>query len=64
MMMIGLGLAGLVWGGFTYTTKQKVVDVGPIHATRDQTHDVSLPPIGGAVLLVGGVAFLLAGKKV
>jgi hypothetical protein len=29
---LALGLIGLAWGGFTYTTKEKVVDIGPIHA--------------------------------
>jgi hypothetical protein len=63
MILIGLGLFGLAWGGFTYTTREKVVDIGPIHATRDKTHNVPLPPIAGAVALVGGVMFLITGRK-
>jgi hypothetical protein len=63
IVLIVIGLVGLAWGGFTYTTSKKVVDVGPIHATRDQTHHVPLPPIAGAVVLIGGVALLVAGKK-
>ena len=63
-ILIALGLFGLAWGGFTYTTREKVVDIGPIHATRDETHHVPLPPIAGAVALVGGVVLLLAGKRV
>ena len=59
IVLIVLGLVGLAWGGFTYTTRQKVLDVGPIHATRDKTHTVPLPPIAGAVALVGGVVLLL-----
>jgi hypothetical protein len=45
--LIALGLFGLAWGGFTYTTREKVVDIGPIHATRDKTHNVlrDLPPV-------------------
>jgi len=43
LILIALGLLGLAWGGFTYTTKEKVVDVGPIHATRDETHNVHRP---------------------
>lgn len=58
-----LGLAGLVWGGITYTTRQKVLDVGPIHASRDKTHTVPLPPIVGAIALVGGVVLIAAGKS-
>jgi len=63
MLLIGLGLLGLAWGTFTYTTKEKVLDIGPIHATRDETHRVPLSPIAGAVAIVGGVALLFAGKK-
>jgi len=45
LILIGLGLIGLAWGGFTYTTREKVVDIGPIHATREKTHNIPLPPI-------------------
>ena len=63
MILIVLGVVGLAWGGFAYTTREKVVDIGPIHATRDETHNVPLPPIAGAVLLVGGIVLLVAQKK-
>jgi hypothetical protein len=63
MILVVLGLFGLAWGGFTYTTREKVVDIGPIHATREMTHTVPLPPILGAVALIGGVVLLVAGKK-
>ena len=52
---IALGLFGLAWGGFTYTTREKAVDIGPIHATREMTHNVPLPPMAGAAALIGGV---------
>ena len=63
IVLIALGLIGLVWGGFTYTTREKVVDIGPIHATRDETHNVPLPPIAGALALVGGIVLMVAGNK-
>ena len=63
MILIALGLFGLAWGGFTYTTREKVVDIGPIHATREKTHSVPLPPIAGRVAVLAGVALLFAGKK-
>ncbi len=63
IILIAIGLVGLVWGGFTYTTREKVVDIGPIHATRDQTHNVPLPPIAGAVALIAGVVLLVARRK-
>ncbi len=63
LILIVLGLIGLAWGGFTYKTREKVVDIGPIHATREKTHEVPLPPIAGAIAVVGGVVLLLAGRK-
>jgi len=63
LILIVLGLIGLAWGGFTYKTSEKVVDIGPIHATREKTHNVPLPPIAGAIAVIGGVVLLLAGKK-
>jgi hypothetical protein len=63
IILIVLGLFGLAWGGFTYTTREKVVDIGPIHATREKTHTVPLPPIAGAVALIGGIVLLVTGKR-
>jgi hypothetical protein len=63
VILVVLGLIGLAWGGFTYTTREKIVDIGPIHATREKRHSVPLPPIIGAVALIGGIALLVAGKK-
>ena len=63
MILVAFGLFGLAWGGLMYTTREKIVDIGPIHATREKTHTVPLPPILGAVALIGGVALLISGKK-
>ena len=63
VILIVLGVVALAWGGFAYTTKEKVVDIGPIHATRDETHNVSLPPVAGAAALIGGIFLLVAGRK-
>ena len=63
IILVVIGLIGLAWGGFSFTTREKVADIGPIHASRDKTHSVPLPPIAGAFALVGGVALLVAGKN-
>jgi len=63
VILIVLGLIGLVWGGFTYTTRETVVDIGPIHATRDKTHNILLPPLAGALALIGGIALVLVRRK-
>ena len=62
-ILIVFRLVGLVWGGFSYTTREKIVDIGPIHATREKTHSVPVAPIAGALALVGGIALMAAGKK-
>ena len=63
LILVGLGLAGIAWGGLTYTTRETVVDLGPIQATREKSHSIPLPPVAGAVLLATGIALLVAGKK-
>ena len=63
MILVVLGLAGLVWGGFSYTTRERVLDLGPIHASREKTHNVPLPPIAGAAALLGGIVLLVTGRK-
>ena len=63
VVLIVLGLIGLVWGGFAYTTREEVVDIGPIHASRDTTHNIPLPPIAGALALIGGIALVAVGRK-
>ena len=63
IILVVLGLCGLVWGGVSYTTREKVIDIGPIHATRDKTHNIPLAPIGGALALAGGIVLLVVGKQ-
>ena len=63
VVLIVLGLIGLIWGGFSYTTRKTVVDIGPVHAARDQKHNVPLPPIIGALAFVGGVVLLVGGNR-
>ena len=63
VILIVLGLFGLAWGGFRYTTREKVIDLGPMHISREETHNVPLPPIAGALALIGGVVLLVTGKK-
>ena len=58
LLLIVLGIIGIAWGGFTYTTRQKVVDIGPIEASRNKTHTVPVPPIAGALALVGGIVLV------
>ena len=61
--MVVLGVVMLIWTGFTYTQREKVVDAGPIHISADKEHSVNWPPYAGGILLVGGIVVLATGKK-
>jgi hypothetical protein len=59
ILLIIAGLAGLLYGGFSYTKRDKILDLGPIQATKTETKTVPLPPIVGALALIGGVVLLV-----
>ena len=61
--LIVLGLAALAYQGFTYTTRETVIDIGPIHATADREKTVPLPPILGITAVAAGVALLVVGAR-
>jgi hypothetical protein len=63
LVLIVLGAVALAYQGITYTTREKVVDIGPIEATKKETKTIPLPPVLGGVALVGGVALLIAGRR-
>ena len=62
--LVIIGLAIMVWGIFGYTTRDKVVDIGPIDATKETKHDVPYGPLAGGLILVGGVVLIGMGKRV
>jgi uncharacterized membrane protein YidH (DUF202 family) len=63
IILIVLGVLALAYGGFTYTHEKKVVDLGPIQASRKETNTVPLPPILGVVAIIGGGVLLFTGKR-
>jgi uncharacterized membrane protein YidH (DUF202 family) len=63
IILIVLGVLALAYGGFTYTHEKKVVDLGPIQASRKETNKVPLPPILGVVAVIGGGVLLFTGKR-
>jgi drug/metabolite transporter (DMT)-like permease len=63
ILLAVLGVLALVYQGFSYTRQEKVFDVGPIHATRDDTQRIPLPPIVGGLALLGGAALLVIGAR-
>ncbi len=63
ILLAVLGILALVFQGVNYTRREKVIDVGPIHATRDENKHFSVPPIAGGLMLAGGIVLLVVGAK-
>jgi hypothetical protein len=63
ILLIIFGILALAYQGITYTTQKKVLDIGPIQATKEEHRTIPLPPIVGGIAMVGGIALLIAGSK-
>lgn len=63
LALVVLGLIALAYQGITYTSRETVLDIGPIHATADRQKTFPLPPVVGIAAVVGGVALLMAGAR-
>ena len=59
IVLIVLGVAGLAYGGFSWTRRETIVDAGPIEIMADKTERVPLPPIAGGLLLIAGVVLVM-----
>jgi hypothetical protein len=63
VVLIVLGIVALVYQGINYTSRETVVDIGPLHATADRQKTLPLSPIVGIVAVAGGVALVVAGMR-
>jgi hypothetical protein len=63
LLLVVLGIVGLAYGGFTWTTREKVVDAGPIQITRDKERSLPLPPVAGGICLIAGVILLVGSNR-
>ncbi len=61
--LIILGVLALAYQGITYTTREKIIDLGPVTASVDKKKSIPLPPIVGALALVGGVVLVIVGAR-
>ena len=59
IVLIAVGLVSLAYQGITYTSRETVVEVGPLKATAEKQRTIPLPPILGGIALAGGVALLI-----
>jgi multisubunit Na+/H+ antiporter MnhC subunit len=63
LLLIALGLAALVYQGVSYSSRETVLDLGPIHATAEREKTIPLPPVMGITAVVAGVALLVVGAR-
>jgi len=63
IVLVVIGLMMMIYTGFNYVTKEKVVDLGPIEINKETNHPVQWSPIVGVVLLVGGIVVIVISKK-
>ena len=61
--LIVLGIVAFAYQGITYTSREKIIDIGPIQATADTQKTIPLPPILGGLVLAGGIVLVLVGAK-
>lgn len=61
--LIALGLIALVYQGITYTTREKVVDLGPLQVTAEKERTIPLPPILGGLALAGGIVLVVVAAR-
>lgn len=63
VLLIVLGLVALAYGGITMTTRDKVVDLGPVEITQEEKHRLPLPPVVGGIAVAAGIIMLVAGAR-
>lgn len=63
IVLIAIGVVSLAYQGITYTTREKIIDLGPLKATADKEKTIPLPPILGGLALAGGVVLLVVGAR-
>ena len=63
LVLIVLGIIMLIWTGFSYTKREKVVDAGPVQISADKKESVNWPPYAGGILLLGGIILMDTSRK-
>lgn len=63
IVLIVLGVMAFAYQGITYTSREKIIDIGPIQATADTQKTIPLPPLLGGLVLAGGIVLVVVGAK-
>lgn len=61
--LIVLGIAALLYQQVNYTSRDTVLDIGPVHATAEREHTLPLSPLVGIAAVVGGVVVMVLGAR-
>jgi hypothetical protein len=61
--LIALGTIGLVYGGLSFTTKEKAVDLGPIEIVTEEKHDLPIPEIASIIAVIAGIGLVAVGMR-
>ena len=62
IILIAGGILALMYTGYTYTFKEKVIDIGPVEVVKEKKHTLVWPPLTGCALIIGGLGLMLANK--
>ena len=63
IVLIVLGVAGLIFGGISYTTREKIVDIGGLHVTAETRKTIPIPLIVGGLAVAGGIAAVVVASR-
>ena len=63
IVLLVAGILMLIYTGFSYTRREKVVDAGPVHISADKEKTVNWPPYAGGILVLGGIILLATGTR-
>ena len=59
LALVVVGIVALVWGGVFWTDRDTLIDAGPLEITTENREGLALPPVVGAIALVGGIVLLV-----
>jgi uncharacterized membrane protein HdeD (DUF308 family) len=63
IVLIVIGVLALAYQGITYTTHEKVIELGPLKAEVEKKKTIPLPPVLGVLALAGGIVMVVVGRK-
>ena len=63
IVLVVLGIVALAYQRITYTSRETVIDIGPLHATAERQKTFPLPPVLGGAAVVVGAGLLIAGMR-